>query len=214
MKKLILMLSALALLGLQDAPEYRLVENWPTIPDGMYLGHQQDFPMPDARDEMRAEREKKRAEAIARGETPPPRRPNLQPGVSGVAIDKNDHIYVFNRGKHPVMVFDANGKFLRSGAIGITGTVPHFIKVDDDGNVWLVDEDAHRILKMDPEMKKILVEIGVKDEAGYDETHLDLPADVATTSKGEILIADGYGNNRVAKYSPDGQFIKQWGGGP
>lgn len=209
-----LLLSSCALLGLQGSPEYRLVTNWPTLPDGMYLGHPHEFPMPDVRAQERAERETERAEAIARGATPPPRPPRLQPGVSGIAIDDQDHIYVFNRGKHPVIVLDTDGNVVRSGAIGITGTVPHFIKVDHYGNVWVVDEGAHRVLKLDPSMNKILLEIGIKDEAGYDTAHLDRPADVAITSQGEILIADGYGNNRIAKYSPEGKFLGQWGGGP
>ena len=39
-----------------------------------------------------------------------------QPGISGLAIDKNDLIYVFNRGVKPVMVFDPSGKLVRAGA--------------------------------------------------------------------------------------------------
>ncbi len=150
-----LLLSSFALLGLQGSPEYRLVKNWPTLPDGMYLGHPHEFPMPDVRAQERAERETKRAQAIARGATPPPRPPRLQPGVSGVAIDDQDHIYVFNRGKHPVIVLDTDGNVVRSGAIGITGTVPHFIKVDSYGYVWVVDEGAHRVLKLDPAMNNV-----------------------------------------------------------
>ena len=34
--------------------------------------------------------------------------------VAGVAVNSKRHIYVFHRGKHPLMEFDANGKFLRS----------------------------------------------------------------------------------------------------
>ena len=199
---------------IEEIEDYQLVPNWATLPQGMHLGHPQDFPMPSERAKARTERENQRAAAISRGETPPIRQPSVQPGVSGVWVDQNDHIYVFNRGKHPVIVFDSDGNVLRTGAEGITGTVPHFIKVDTAGNVWLVDEAAHRVLKMDREMKTVLMEIGVKDEAGYDQFHLDLPADVAITNTGDILIADGYGNNRIAKYSANGEFIKEWGGGP
>src|SRR5262249_32539109 len=34
--------------------------------------------------------------------------------VAGVAVNSKGHIYVFHRGKHPLMEFDTNGKFLRS----------------------------------------------------------------------------------------------------
>jgi hypothetical protein len=34
--------------------------------------------------------------------------------VGAVGVDKNDNVYVFNRGEHPVIVFDRDGNFLRS----------------------------------------------------------------------------------------------------
>ena len=34
--------------------------------------------------------------------------------VGGVGVDGNDNVYVFNRGDHPMMVFDREGNFLRS----------------------------------------------------------------------------------------------------
>jgi DNA-binding beta-propeller fold protein YncE len=171
--------------------------------------------LPAERDQARATAEKQRAEAIARGETPPPRpRDTLQPGVSGVAVDANDNVYVLHRGKQPILVFDRNGKLLRSGGDGIIGSTPHFIEVDHQGNVWAVDEAAHRVLKFNQALDRVVLQIGVTNQPGHDATHLNLPADIAFTKSGDILIADGYGNNRIAKFSADGTFVKQWGGGP
>jgi len=34
--------------------------------------------------------------------------------VGAVGCDKNDNVYVFNCGEHPMMVFDRDGDFLRS----------------------------------------------------------------------------------------------------
>ena len=34
--------------------------------------------------------------------------------VASVATDGNDNVYVFNRGDHPVMVFDSDGNFIKS----------------------------------------------------------------------------------------------------
>ena len=31
--------------------------------------------------------------------------------VAAVGVDKNDNVYCFNRGEHPVMVFDRRGEF-------------------------------------------------------------------------------------------------------
>ena len=39
--------------------------------------------------------------------------------VAAVAVDSKDHVYVFNRGQHPMMVFDRDGNFLRSWGEGL-----------------------------------------------------------------------------------------------
>ena len=39
--------------------------------------------------------------------------------VAGVANDSQDCVFVFNRGEHPVIVFDRDGNFLRSWGEGV-----------------------------------------------------------------------------------------------
>src|SRR5688572_22032803 len=81
---------------------YRLVPNWPTLPPGEYFGLKTPPPPP-------AEREAAAAARRATGQTgnmprPAGQGPTNQPGISGLAIDQNDRIYVFNRGAKPAMV--------------------------------------------------------------------------------------------------------------
>ena len=38
--------------------------------------------------------------------------------VGGVGVDRSDNVYVFNRGEHPMIVFDRRGNFLRSWGEG------------------------------------------------------------------------------------------------
>jgi sugar lactone lactonase YvrE len=37
------------------------------------------------------------------------------------------------------------------------------------------------------------------------------PSDVAWDAAGDIFVADGYGNSRIAKFDKNGRFIKSWG---
>jgi hypothetical protein len=39
-------------------------------------------------------------------------------GVGGVGVDQHDNVFVFNRGEHPMIVFDRQGNFLRSWGEG------------------------------------------------------------------------------------------------
>ena len=39
--------------------------------------------------------------------------------VAAVAVDSKDQVFVFNRGEHPMVVFDRNGNFLREWGKGL-----------------------------------------------------------------------------------------------
>ena len=38
--------------------------------------------------------------------------------IGGVGVDSKDNVYVFNRGEHPMIVFDRDGNFLRAWGEG------------------------------------------------------------------------------------------------
>jgi DNA-binding beta-propeller fold protein YncE len=209
--------------GRAQSQPYELVASWPALPSGTFFGQQTGWPDQSARDAAAAAR---RAAGQARrnnGGTRPTTPPIYGQGVSGIAIDEQDHIYVFNRGEQTVMVFDREGTFVRAGAEQdmhgqpVAGGWLHSGEVDWEGNVWVVERLNHRILKFDPTLTQALMQIGVTGEPGNDETHLNSPSGILFTREGNIIVTDGYGNNRVVLYSPDGTFIKQVGrgaGGP
>jgi DNA-binding beta-propeller fold protein YncE len=134
--------------------------------------------------------------------------------VSGVDVDAHDNVYVFQRNESmPVMVFDHNGKFLRTWGQGIFKQ-PHFLRVDRSGYVWTTDRGNLQALKFDSD-GKLLMALGKKGVAG-DNTSQDAfngVADLAVAKNGDIFIADGEGpNTRIVKFSKGGKFIKWWGG--
>ncbi|HYV35258.1 MAG TPA: peptidyl-alpha-hydroxyglycine alpha-amidating lyase family protein [Gemmataceae bacterium] len=129
--------------------------------------------------------------------------------VSAVATDSNDNVFIFHRGKNPVMVFTPDGKFLRSWGDEHFKS-PHGLRIDKDNNVWTTDTGYHQVLKFDPN-GKLLLSLGTKGQAGNTPDRYDRPTDVAVAANGEFYVTDGYGNFRVLKYSKDGKLLKQWG---
>ena len=58
--------------------------------------------------------------------------------VGGVGVDTRDNVYVFNRGDHPMMVFDRDGNFLRSWGEGQYPRA-HGVHVTPDDTMFLTD---------------------------------------------------------------------------
>ncbi|HVW09093.1 MAG TPA: peptidyl-alpha-hydroxyglycine alpha-amidating lyase family protein [Bryobacteraceae bacterium] len=134
--------------------------------------------------------------------------------VTGVDVDAQDNVYVFQRGgAAPIEVFDRNGKLLRSWGEGMFKT-PHFLRVDLAGNVWVTDRGHQQVFEFDS-AGKLLMTLGTKDVTGDNNSQdaFNGTGDVAIAKSGEIFVADGEGRNtRVVKFSPEGKFIAWWGG--
>lgn len=127
---------------------------------------------------------------------------------SAVAVNRRGEILVFHRGKHPLIVFDAAGKFLRSWGDDVIHTA-HGLRVDREDNIWTTDIGNHRVFKFDP-TGKLLLSLGTgKPGAGDDQ--FNKPTDVAFGPDGEFFVSDGYGNTRVLKFAPNGKLLKTWG---
>jgi DNA-binding beta-propeller fold protein YncE len=129
--------------------------------------------------------------------------------VSAVATDSADRVYVAHRGKHPILVFSPAGQFIRSWGDKDIDTV-HGLRIDPRGNVWVTDIGGHRVMKFSPE-GKLLLALGKRGEKGDGPDRFNRPTDVAVLPSGDFFVTDGYGNNRVLKFSREGKLLKQWG---
>jgi DNA-binding beta-propeller fold protein YncE len=132
--------------------------------------------------------------------------------AAGVAVDSRDHVYVFSRGEHPVIVFDREGNFLRSWGEGLVGRA-HGITIGPDDEVWLTDDGNHTIRKFTAE-GTLLLTIGDPDKPATLQSGkpFNRPTHVALSpTTGDVFISDGYGNSRVHKYDPCGRHLFSWG---
>ena len=139
----------------------------------------------------------------------------------------------FAHGGSRLFQFDRNGKFTREIGQGIYGLLfAAQVRVDPQDNLWVVDEMSAMVMKFDAQ-GRIAFLLGRKAEAiqnppraggpgggggggrapgaGGLQDVFNRPTDVAWDAQGNIFVADGLGNARVAKFSKDGVFVKSWG---
>ena len=132
--------------------------------------------------------------------------------VAAVGVDKNDNVYAFNRGKHPMCVFDRDGNLLRTWGEGVF-LRPHGVFMAPDGTIWLTDDGDHTVRQCTLD-GKVLLTIGIpgkpapymSGEPFHRCTHTAMSPDGDS-----IYVSDGYGNSRVHKYTPDGKLQMSWG---
>ncbi len=147
--------------------------------------------------------------------------------IGGIAIDKDDRVYVFNRSVHPVMVFERNGYFAGSWGEGYFAR-PHGARISADGAIYCADDGNHTVSKFTLQ-GELLMTLGTKDkpsDTGYVDQPdfyasletikrggppFNRPTGIAFSSSGDIYICDGYGNARVHCFSPDGRLRFSWG---
>lgn len=131
--------------------------------------------------------------------------------VAAVAVDSKDRVYVFNRGEHPMMVFDRDGNFLRSWGEGVFSRA-HGIDIDEDDVLYCTDDGDHTVRKVTTD-GKVLMTIGVpgKPAPFLSGKPFNRCTHTALSPKGEIYVSDGYGNSVVHKYSPNGKHLMCWG---
>ena len=132
--------------------------------------------------------------------------------VGAVAVDSKDHVYVFNRGEHPMMVFDRDGQFpalmgrrpvsarARPAHRRARHALPDRRRRPHGAQVHHRRQGAARASALPGKPAPYM-----SGEPFHRCTH------TALSPKGEIYVSDGYGNARVHKYSPDGKLLMSWG---
>jgi DNA-binding beta-propeller fold protein YncE len=132
--------------------------------------------------------------------------------VGSVGVDTRDNVYVFNRGAHPMMVFDRQGNFLRSWGEGVFPRA-HGITMGPDETIFCTDDGDHTVRKCTLD-GKVLLTLGVSGKPApfMSGDPFNRCTHVAIDPRhGDFYVSDGYGNARVHKYTPDGRLLFSWG---
>jgi len=143
----------------------------------------------------------------------------------------------------PIIEVDLDGRFVKSfgkglmnfphgffldrdGYVWVTDGAPNG---DPRGAAGFKKGMGHQVYKFSPDGKLVMT-LGEAGVPGADEKHFNGPTGVVVAANGDIWITDGHGgptvgpnqanmyasrggNNRLVRFSKDGRFIKQWGGG-
>lgn len=155
--------------------------------------------------------------------------------VAGVATDAEDRVYLFTRLTARVIVYDRDGRSVRSWGEDVFQdrplASPHGITIGPDGAVWCVDDGNHTVKKFTPDGEPLLTlgNPGMPSDTGYvgpqpgisGSTLLgtirrggppfNCPTNLAFAPSGDFYVSDGYGNARVHHFSADGSLIDSWG---
>ncbi len=137
----------------------------------------------------------------------------------------------FAHGGSSLYEFDQNGKFVRQIGKQVYGFLQaQAVRVDAQDNIWVVDRYSSMVIKFHPDgtiamllgRKPESVDVpsapnkgrqvaGAPEASGMQSDLFEGPTDVAWDKAGNIFVADGLGNARVAKFTRDGVFVKSWG---
>jgi DNA-binding beta-propeller fold protein YncE len=144
----------------------------------------------------------------------------------------------FAHGGSRLFQFDKSGKYVREIGQDLYGfLVAQQVRVDPQDNIWVVDQLSSMVIKFD-QSAQIQLLLGRKPEnvrnpslplgpapaprgggpgpaplpgAGASQDVFNRPTDVAWDSAGNVYVADGLANARVAKFDKNGVFVKSWG---
>ncbi len=180
---------------------YRLVDDWPKLPDGRQVG---------AVGDVDGDVDGRHIWAVLRCDAGGDK-------FGYECLDSNLDVVV-------KLAPDGNAVASFGGGLFIW---PHGLEVDPQGNIWVTDAAAvertsgpagrgrgHQVVKFSP-TGEVLLRLGTPGVAGNDASHFNAPSDVVVASNGDIFVADGHGdttNNRVVKFRADGTFLQAWGG--
>jgi DNA-binding beta-propeller fold protein YncE len=135
---------------------------------------------------------------------------------TGIALDKDGHIYVADTDNHSIQKFDKEGKFIsRWGSEPSSAEggfyYPRGLAIGPDGEVYVADSGNNRVQRLGPD-GTVMHAWGKFGFAwrGADIGKFDVPWGIATDKEGNLFVSDT-SNSRIQKFQHDGTPVMKWG---
>ena len=143
--------------------------------------------------------------------------------AADVACDSRGRVYVGVRNPRPdggpasigpgvghVLVLGPDGGYLADW--GNVFSSPHGIWINGDDEIFLADTGVHTVTKHAPS-GEVLLNLGTRGTPGAPGAPFNMPTRAKQAPNGDIFVSDGYGQNRIHRFSSGGEHILSWGGG-
>ena len=147
--------------------------------------------------------------------------------ISGIATDRSDNVYAFDLKAKRLLVFGHEGQLLKRWSHDYENA--HGIHIDAHGSVYIVDREAHVVMKYTPEELLLLTlgnpsqpsDTGYSLQIGRDTNWqtpvpraggpFNVPSGIAVAPNGDIYTSDGYANCRIHRFNAKGELLQSWG---
>jgi DNA-binding beta-propeller fold protein YncE len=132
--------------------------------------------------------------------------------ASQISTTPEGQIVVLRRASPFFVVLTPEGEVVRTWGENLF-RVAHGLRIDRKGFLWVTDNADNFVQKYTPD-GQLQLTLGQRGVAGGNDskTAFDGPADVFVQPDGDILVADGYRNSRIVRFSGDGTFRSIIGG--
>jgi hypothetical protein len=131
-----------------------------------------------------------------------------------VGIDAHDRVYFNTDTANAVMIFDPDGKFVKSWGKEFSGA--HGMKIAKEGDkevLWLCSLGRSEVVKCTLE-GEVLMTIPFPEKSGvYKAKGEYKPTGVCIAPNGDVYVGDGYGKSWCHQWNAKGEYIRSWNGG-
>ena len=131
-------------------------------------------------------------------------------GITSIALDKDENLYVSDEVLNRITIFDKDGNFVDKWGVHGSGDGeidrPWGLAFDVDENLWVVDSGNNRVQTFTKDGKSL----GKWGSGGSGEGQFNMAWGLALDGNGDVYVAD-WRNSRVQKFSPDGTYLMSFG---